>query len=179
MNNRLILKYFKVKKDIGMDVLLRIAYVLLSIIIGLYIYTWSSTFKKLGWSTIEELNEGEESEEEIVNESETRIINYFGITAFLIIGIIVWTLLGITIGKIASDITDNWILKWIVYVIIYFAFLRIPFGVGNRIVKRSYEFEGFPEKIVFSIMMISSYIISICCYENLPQILKWHLKLLN
>jgi len=162
-----------------MILLIKIGYIAASVIVGGYIYVWSSTFKKLGSSTMEEFNEGEEEEEELLSESETKMTNYIGTSVFVLLGIIIWILQGVTVGKIASDITDNNLLKWPVYFFMYFIFLRFPFGVTNKMVKRSYDFESLPEKIVFVIVMIAAYIISICCYESLPDFLKWHMSLLE
>ncbi len=162
-----------------MEFLIRVGYLVVSLTVGIYVYYWSSTFKKLGSSTMDELNEGDEEEDDMVDESEMKGINYFGTGVFIIIGVIVWTLLGVTIGRIALEITENKLLKWLVYFFMYFFFLRFPFGVANKMVKRSYGFKVFPEKIIFAIVMIASYILSICCYEKLPEALKWHLKFLN
>lgn len=161
-----------------MDFLIKTGYIIASIIIGLFCYYWSSSFKKIGILSTHQLNKGDLKGQKPVNEFEVKIINYFGTITFLIIGTIIWLLLGITIGKIASDITGHKILKWVVYVLMYFLCLRFPFGVGNKMVKRSYDFKRFQEKILFSFVMITSYIISICCFEKLPAILKWHLKYL-
>ncbi len=162
-----------------MEALLTIGFGLLVIFIGVAIYFWSSIFKKLGIMSQEELNEEGEKEEDLVTASETTFVNYLGSVIFLLIGITVWSYLGITIGKIASDITQHSILKWIVYVFVYFIFLRFPFGVGNKMIKRSYAFEKFPEKILFSFVMIASYVFAICCYKVIPWFFKWHLQLLN
>ena len=159
-----------------MGLLIKSGYLIASIVIGIYLYYWSSNFKKMGDSTTAELNEDEEASEELVDEKETKFINYFGTFAFIIIGTIIWTHLGMTAGKIASDLSENSIIRWIGYVLIYFIFLRFPFGVGNKMVKRSYEFERFPEKIIFVIVMILSFALSICCYDSFPQFLKWHLS---
>ncbi len=162
-----------------MEILIIIAYLFISLTVGIYLYYWSSLFKKIGSSTAEELNEGKEIDEYHINESEAKGYNYFGAIVFVVLGITIWSLLGITIGKIASNITNHGILKWTVYVLMYFIFLRFPFGVGNKMVKRSYDFKHFPEKIFFSLTMIVSYIVSICCFDSLPQFMKWHLVFLN
>ena len=161
-----------------MKFLIEIAYLFGSLAIGIYVYYWSSTFKKIGESTIEEMND-DGIEEERVDESEAKFVNYFGSISFSIIGIIIWSILGITIGKVASEITDIKILKWIAYILFYFFFLRFPFGVGNRLIKKAYDFSKFPEKNLFAIIMLVSYIASICCYEFIPKIMKWHLVFLN
>jgi len=161
-----------------METILGIGYLFILSTIGLYLYNWSSIFKKIGSSTIYEINEGE-SEEDFANESEAKLVNKFGTITFLFIGIAIWTLLGIAVGKIASGMTEINVLRWFLYVLLYFVFLRLPFGAGNKMVKKSFNFERFPEKIIFSIFMILSYILSICCYEIIPQFLKWHLFFLN
>ncbi|MEM7102426.1 MAG: hypothetical protein AAF502_04775 [Bacteroidota bacterium] len=158
---------------------IQLSYLLALLTIGTYIYFWSSTFKKLGSSTVEELNEGEEKVEDLVNEGEARMINYFGSSVFLLIGSLIWVHLGIAIGQFALDISDNRIVRYFGYFFMYFIFLKFPFGVGNKMVKRSYDFKHFPEKIWFALLMIASYIFSICCYDMIPSFLKWHLSLLN
>lgn len=159
-----------------MDILIRTVYIIASTLVGLYLYHWSSTFKKIGTSTIDEFNEDEELEEEMTNESEAKVLNYFGTITFIILGVIIWTLLGIAIGKIASDITQHRVLKWLVYFFMYFIFLRIPFGIGNKMVKKRYDFDRLPERLIFFLFMMTFYILSICCYDNLPQVLKWHVE---
>ncbi len=162
-----------------MDFLIRTSYLVGSIIIVVYVYYWSSAFKKLGASTIDELNEEEEDEIDLVDASEAKFINYFGTITFLVIGTVIWTLLGLTVGKIAGDIIKPSMLQWLDYFLMYFLFLRLPFGVGNKMVKSSYDFKNFPEKLPFALAMILAYVFSICCYESLPGILKWHLIYLN
>lgn len=161
-----------------MELLIKLGYLVGTITIGLFLYYWTSSFKKLGESSLEEMNEGEE-DKGILTESEGKQINKVGTTVFVILGVIIWAVFSITIGKIASSMTDHSILKWVSYVGVYFIFLRFPFGVGNRMVKNSYDFEQFPEKIIFSITMICFYVLSICCYDYIPNLLKWHLVYLN
>lgn len=158
--------------------LIKIGYLVGTIGIGLMLYYWSSTFKKLGDATIEELNE-EEEEEDLVDESESKLINYLGTGMFILTGFFIWAYLGTTVGKIASELTDHFILKWLGYFMMYFVFLRFPFGVGNKMVKRSYDFQQFPEKIIFSITMILFFVLAICCFDYIPNLFKWHLMYLN
>lgn len=162
-----------------MEIIIKLGYLFGTIIVGLFLYYWSSSFKKLGEFSLEEMNEGEMKESEILNESEGKLINKLGTITFIILGFFIWTYFSITIGKIASDITNHFILKWFCYIFIYFIFLRIPFGVGNKMVKNSYDFERFPEKNIFSVTMICFYVLSICCYDWIPKLFKWHLVFLN
>ena len=161
-----------------MTFLIKTAYIIGSTTIGLATYYWSSTFKKMGEASTEELNEDEHEEGDKVSESEAVWINHFGNIAFTLIGSLVWAYMAVTIGKIASDVTNHFILKWFVYFFMYFLFLRFPFGVSKKMVKRSYDFKDFPEVILFSLVMIVFYILSIYCYNALPGFLKWHLVFL-
>jgi len=160
-----------------MELILEIAYLILFTLVMTYLYYLSSVFLKLGTSTVEEMNEGEE--EDLVDEKDSLVINYIGATAFILAGMLIWALMATTAGKVASGITEHNFLKWVVYILIYFLFLRIPFGVGSRLVQQSFRFKAVPEKILFSIAMLVFYILAICCYENLPDILKWHLTYFN
>lgn len=162
-----------------MNYIITIGYLTIPTTIGLAIYFWSSTFKQLGSMSQEELNEDDEYEEDSVSENEAKFVNTFGDFVFVTIGVIIWTLLGITIGRTIAHLAPSGFLKWVIYFFGYFIFLRFPFGVGNKMVKRSYSFESFPEKIFFSLAMIASFIVSICCYEILPNFLKWHMQFLN
>jgi len=162
-----------------MDVIIQVGYLIGSIVLGLTIYYWSATFKKLASMSMEEFNEGDEKDEDKVNERESRILNKFGSFVFILIGGIVWALMGITIGRVALLVSPDSFIRFFVYIIVYFLFLRFPFGVGNKMVKRSFDFKSFPEKIIFSLIMIVSYILSICCFYKLPGFLKFHLHFLN
>ena len=161
------------------DVLIRIGYIIGVIVRGISIYYWSSTFKKMGDSSIEEINEDEEHEDDMLNDSEAKLLKYFSTSFFILIGFFVWAYIGTTIGKITSDITNHKLLKWICYFFMYFIFLRLPFGVGSRMVKKAFDFESFHEKIIFAITMIAFYILSICCFDIIPNLFKWHLFYLN
>lgn len=160
-----------------MEFLLKVIYLILFTLVMTYLYYLSSVFLKLGTSTAEEMNEGEE--EDLVDEKDSLVINYIGATAFILAGMLIWALVGTTAGKFASGITEHDVLKWVVYIFVYFLFVRIPFGVGTRLVQQSFQFKAVPEKILFSIAMLTFYILAICCYANLPGILKWHLAYFN
>ena len=162
-----------------MDFLIKIRLLIVIVFVSGVLYYWSGAFKKIGASTMDELNEDDEKEEDLVNESETKFINYFGTITFVLVGVFSWSILGVSVGKFASELTPNIIINRIGYVFVYFFFLRFPFGVLNKMLKRSYEVEFPLEKILFSISMISFYVLGICCYDSLPDFLTWHLDVLG
>ena len=162
-----------------MAILIKTIYLLIATTISLYLYYWSSTFKKLGDATLEELNEGDEKKEDLVDKTETKWINRFSTLLFVLIGVFVWSFIAITVGKIASDITNHWIGKYPVYFFMYFIFLRFPFRVANKMVKKAYDFSHFHEKIIFAFVMILSYVLAICCYDRLPGFYKWPFQVLG
>jgi len=158
-----------------MEYLIHLGYLFVSSALGLTIYYWSSIFKKIGSMSADEFNEDEEKDDEQVDEKETKILNYVGLCIFIILGVFIWSILGVTAGRISSLIVPDNFVKWIIYFVMYFIFLRIPFGVANKMVKQSFDFKVVPEKILFSVVMMVNYILSICCYDLIPSILKWHL----
>lgn len=153
-------------------ILIKIGYLLGTIIIGLALYYWSATFKKISELSPKEINKDEEDH---LDESESTVVNRIGTAMFILTGFFIWAHMGTTIGKIAADISNHAILKWIYYFFMYFIFLRFPFGFGNKMIKRRYDFKRFSEKIIFSITMIVFYISAICCFDMIPKIFKWHL----
>jgi len=124
----------------------------------------------------EELNEDDQVETDKVSSKEAKALNIASHMLFIFIGVLIWSLLGITIGKVASTLAPTNYLKWPVYFLVYFIFLRIPFGFGNKMMQRSYKFTEFKERPLFSIVMIASFMMSICCYEIIPNILKFQMQ---
>lgn len=167
-----------------MTFLISLAYIILTTVVCFYIYTWSATFKEMAdfssedWDKITEEVNNTGREVDSLSESQKKILNYGTKILFLIIGCMIWSIMGITIGKIASSVTEHAVLKWFVYIGMYFLFLRIPFGLTNGMIESINELEHFPEKALFAIFMIGFYGLSICCYVVLPSFLKWHLFLL-
>lgn len=162
-----------------MAVLVKIIYLIAQPILTLYIYDWSAVFKKMGISTAAEINEGETKEADLVDESEAKYINYVGSFIFIFIGSFLWGLLGITVGKITTALFENTILTIVIGIILYFVFLRIPFGAGNKMIVKSYDLPRVPEKNIFAIVMITLYVLAICCFEKLPQFMTFHLYFLK
>ena len=161
-----------------MKVLIPLVYLLGTFLLG-YIYYCFAVLKKIGEATIDDVNEDLETDEEPATEEEVSSMKRFSVGAFLIIGFFIWSYIGITVGRIAPMITDHFIVKWIVYVLMFFLFVRIPFGVLNKMIIKTYELEKFPEKILFSMTMIGTYILSICCYGKLPKLFNWFLMYLD
>ncbi len=162
-----------------MTIFFKILDLLLITIPVLLLYTWSGVFKNMAISTLYELNEDEENEKDILDEKEGRILNYVGMFLFLSIGILLWSLQAIAVGKVARELALYAIPAWLCYILMYFFFLRFPFGIGNKSVKRSYDIEAIPEKIPFFLVIMVFYILAICCYDSLPEFMKWHLNILT
>jgi len=158
-----------------MKIIIYVLYLIAPTVIGLTIYYWSSTFKALAITSDEEFNEDEVLENDRVSLKEAKTINFASHIIFIIIGVFLWCTMGITIGRIASIIAPNNFLKLLVYFLTYFVFLRFPFGIGNKMVKRRFDLEELHEKTIFAISMVASFIMSICCYDSIPQFLKWQL----
>ncbi len=162
-----------------MDILLKFFDLILITIAVLIAYHLSAVFKKMGTSTIDEINEDEENEEDMLNEKESRVLNYIGIFLFLLVGVVLWSLQAIAVGKVAREITGYAIPAWLCFLLMYFFFIRFPFGMGNKSVKRSFNFQAAPEKILFFLVIMTFYILAICCYDSLPGFMKWHLHILT
>jgi hypothetical protein len=156
-----------------MSILVKILMLIIAPLVSIYIYYYSSFFKVLGTASNEEMNEEEHDEEEQITEKEGRIIRIIGTSLFVIIGIIVWGQLAVIIGKIVGDLTENIFLKIIAVFLGYFILIRIPFGTGNRMVKRMIDNKPMPEKIVFIIVILVLYVLSINYYESLPNFMKF------
>lgn len=156
-----------------MNLLIAILYLTISVVIGCFLYFWSAAFKVVGDATMDEMNEEEDNPEDLLDEQETRIVNHFGTFIFIILGALIWTLMGLLTGKIANDLTDHFLLKWVSYFFIYFLFLRIPFGFINKLIKKVQEFKFFPEKIIFALIMILFYFVGAILAHKVPHFLEW------
>ena len=87
--------------------------------------------------------------------------------------------MGITAGRIAFLFNFSEFYKLVLYFLVYFIFLRIPFGVANRTIEKSYEVKVMPEKLVIVISMILGYFIGINTFESLPKFLTYHFFLVE
>lgn len=154
-----------------------------TILIGNFIYFKIAVFKKVSVTTIDEINASELSvskegaleeklPEEIVNEKEASQIRRIANILFIFFGVLVWHFMSLTTGRIAYLLQPSDLFKIIVYFFIYFLFLRIPFGTINRTIMKSYELKIMPEKIIFALVMIVSYILGIVAYSIVPSYLK-------
>lgn len=156
-----------------MSILIACLYLTIGVLVSCFLYFWSATFKVIGDASMEEINEDENNPEELVDERDTKIINHFGTFVFIILGVLIWTFMGLLTGKIANDLTDHFILKWISYAVIYFLFLRLPFGVINKTIKKAQEFEFFPEKSIFALIMIVFYVVGVLLAHKMPHFSEW------
>jgi len=157
-----------------MNFLLALLYLFIASGISYFIYFYSAVFKVVGDASKEELNEDETNPAEMVNEKETNAINHFGTFVFIIIGVLVWTFMGLFVGKIANDLTDHFLLKYLSYFFLYFLFLRFPFGVLNKSMVKSHEWPYFPEKGIFALVMILFYVVGVLLADKVPHFSEWY-----
>ncbi len=159
--------------------LIKTAYLLGSLTIGLYLYFWSGPFKVVGESTMDELNNDGFDQDKLLDKSDVRQVKQIGNVLFIVLGFLIWAYLGTTVGKIASDLSDNNFLRWLAYFFMYFIFLRFPFAVVTKILKKIYELRAQGETTFFAITMIAFYVWAIVNYDTIPYLFKWHLVFLN
>lgn len=75
--------------------------------------------------------------------------------------------------------TDHFILKWGVYILGYFIFLRTPFNFLNGFIQETYNVKKFPEQKLFSLVILFFYITAIFSYDDIPAMFKWYLRYLD
>lgn len=161
-----------------------------TITIGNILYYLSGIFKMLGSTSLEEMNDSdlvvseqgeliEHFPDELVSPKEANIVNIFGKIMFILIASLLWSFMGLTVGYAAFLLQPSELMKLFTYFFIYFIFLRIPFGVANKSIKKSYEIEVMPEKLIFAILMIINFIIGINYNEGLPYLFKWQFLLVE
>lgn len=169
-------------------VLIAIAFT--TILIGNILYFFAGILKKIGVTSLEEMNEGElvvtpkgilaeNPPDEILNPEEASSINLFGRILFALTASVLWLYLGLTAGFSACLLKPSTLWKLIVYFLIYFIFLRIPFGITNKTIEKTYEIKVMPEKLLFAFAMIVGFIIGINYYYDIPNFLKWQFDYLT
>lgn len=161
-----------------------------TIIIGCILYFFSGIFKKIGVTDVEEMNASEMAvtedgvleenfPDELMTTKEATAVNVAGRLLFLIAGSLIWIFIGLTVGQIAFLMRPSDLMAILFYFFIYIFCLRFPFGVVNKTIKKTYEVDLMPEKLVFVILLILSYIIGINNYKNMPEFLSWQLSLIK
>jgi len=161
-----------------MTFIVKTAYIIGTLLIGGYCYHWLGTFKRLSEFTCNEFNEDMEEEKQI-SEGQALAARNFSYTIFLFGSIICWAMIGVTMGRIASEVTHHDILKWIVYLTMYIAFVRIPIGTTSGAISYLYEVQNMPEKSLFRLIALTFYLLGIFYYHMLPGLFTWHLYFLN
>ncbi|MEM6321390.1 MAG: hypothetical protein AAF960_27280 [Bacteroidota bacterium] len=156
-----------------MNFLVALAYLVPVTICCCYAYLLFGAFKVAGDASMDVLNEDESNKDNLVDEQETVIINYSGTFIFIILGTLVWTFMGLFVGKIAGDLTTHPVWKYFSYLFLYFLFLRLPFGIVNRSIKKSYEFDFFPEKFMLALVMIIFFIVGILFRDSVSHFSNW------
>ncbi|WP_431165480.1 hypothetical protein [Tenacibaculum halocynthiae] len=125
--------------------------------LAMFLYKKIVVFKKVSLLTNNEINEGEN---EKISNRESIIINKLSYSFFLFSGIIVLGTLGLVTGNLIKLLVLNLSVYFrvILYVLFYMLLIRIPFGMVNKMNK---EVIKNLEKIFFSLLVISSFILSI------------------
>ena len=161
-----------------MTFILKTAYIIGMLLIGGYFYHWLGTFKRLSEFTCCEFNEDMEEEKQI-SERQALAARNFSYTIFLLGSILCWAMIATTMGRIASGVTHHYILKWVVYLVMYIGFIRIPLGTTSGAIFYLYEVQNMPEKNLFRLVALAFYVLAIFCYDMLPGLFTWHLYFLN
>ncbi len=125
--------------------------------LAMFLYKKIVVFKKVSLLTNNEINEGEH---EKISYQESIIINKLSYSFFLFSGIIVLGTLGLVTGNLIKLLVLNLSVYFrvILYVLFYMLLIRIPFGMVNRMNK---DVIKNLEKIFFSLLVISSFVLSI------------------
>lgn len=125
--------------------------------LAMFLYKKIVVFKKVSLLTNNEINEGEN---EKISNRESIIINKLSYSFFLFSGIIVLGTLGLVTGNLLKLLILNLSVYFrvILYVLFYMLLIRIPFGMVNRMNK---EVIKNLEKTFFSLLVISSFVLSI------------------
>ena len=144
----------------------------------------------MGSTSLEEMNDSEmlitdqgvlqeNFPDELVTASEANFIHIAGRVGFVILGSMIWIIMGLTTGYMALSLKPSDLMKLIVYFLVYFFFLRIPMGMANKTIEKSYGIKVMPEKLVFTILMVASYIVGINYFDTIPSFMKLHLQFLD
>lgn len=161
-----------------MGFIIKTAYLIGTLIIGGKLYIWFGGFKGVSELNIEQVNE-DRPEEERLEAEDVKGVNKFGLAVFVVFSTLIWAIIGLTMGRIASEITYHKVFSWLMYVLVYFIFLRLPLAVLSRMLIEYYEIEKMPEKAMFVIVSLACYILGISSYEAIPFLFKWHLYFLE
>ena len=163
---------------------------IVTVAIGNFLYYFLGIFKKIGSASIDEVNESEmfvteegelteEFPDEEMTENEVQVFNIFGKIVFMLFGSLIWIFMGITLGRIAYLFQVPALYRFLFYLFIFFFLLRIPFGVVNKVIEKSYDVKLIPEKLIIGLSMIASYVIGINVYDVIPGFLTYHLAIFD
>lgn len=161
-----------------MAFIVKILYVILMLLVGGYAYHWFGTFKRLSEYSCDDFNEDME-EERHLSERQVHFARNLSYAVFMLGSFFCWALIATTMGKIASEITPHYILKWMIYIVIYIGFVRIPLVTTSKALFYMYEIKSMPERGVLGIVALVFYLWAIFGYDCIPGIFRWHLYFLN
>lgn len=141
----------------------------------LVIYYYLGPIKKVSQQSQLDFAIDADEPDDILSHEETTFVNNASTYIFIAIGILLWSYVGITIAKLALYLCNYISYNWLIYILIYFILLRIPFGVINRIINKSYELENNLGKTSFALVLVLCYVLTIIFYDWLPYFLQWPL----
>jgi len=118
-------------------------------------------------------------DEKQISERQALAARNFSYAIFMLGSILCWAMIGVTMGRIASEVTHHYLLKWIVYLLMYIGFVRIPLFTTSGAIFYLYEVKNMPEKNLFRLIALTFYILAIFYYYMLPGLFTWHLYFLN
>lgn len=148
--------------------------ILLLIYLGLLVvYFYLGPLKKVSQQSQLDFAMDADEPDDILSQEETTFVNKASSIIYLSLGLIIWIYLGITVGKLSRLICNYVSFDWLIHFILYFILLRMPFGIINKSIEKTYDIDTNFQKIGFAVVMIASFILTIMFYDWLPYFLQW------
>jgi len=151
-------------------------YIVLFLLLS-YLYIQVSVLKRISTTTFEEFFEIDLENSIHVGQaalsSSRRVVQ----AVYLLIGSYLWTVISVSAGYIVGDALNQLSIHPLWAIIPYFLFLRFPFGVVQKIIQKKYDLDVINEKIVFSLLMITTFIIMLNRPNLIPSIFTWPLNI--
>ncbi|MEM6725536.1 MAG: hypothetical protein AAF598_15960 [Bacteroidota bacterium] len=102
-------------------------------------------------------------------------MNRIGALLFTLIGIYLWSVLAIVSARLVSLLPMAMVWKVLVYLLVYFLCLRMPFGVAHKSLRQVVDLDRIPNQTPFALTMIAAFFLSIFAFDYLPGMFTWPL----